>query len=109
MTRDSEEPSVPDLIVELRETLGMFSGTMSKSPKLVWEEALTAVRRLTEERRITIVVHPDDWSEALVALVAEFDGAELVVSKAIDSPGKAYVIRRDAVLVKGSEIPVDVL
>lgn len=55
-------------------------------------EALAEIRR----QRVTIVVHPDDRTEALDALVAEFDGVELVVSRVIGEPGKAFVIRPGA-------------
>lgn len=44
------EPSTHDLIVELRETLGLFAGAMPVTPKQAWDEAILRVRQLTEGR-----------------------------------------------------------
>jgi hypothetical protein len=44
------EPTTHDLIVELRETLGLFSGAMPVSPKQAWEEAIDTVAKLTQGR-----------------------------------------------------------
>lgn len=38
------DPTVHDLIVQLRDALGLFSGAMPISPKEAWEEALERVR-----------------------------------------------------------------
>ena len=40
------EPSALDLVRELREALGLFSGAMPVTPKHAWDEALTQVTRL---------------------------------------------------------------
>jgi hypothetical protein len=44
------EPTTHDLIVELRDALGLFSGAMPISPKQAWEEAIDTVTELTHGR-----------------------------------------------------------
>lgn len=44
------EPDRLDLIRELRQVLGLFSGAMSISPKQAWEEAIDEVRGLRQGR-----------------------------------------------------------
>lgn len=39
-------PTTHDLIVELREALGLFAGSMPRSPKEVWEEAIGRVKEM---------------------------------------------------------------
>lgn len=49
MTAISKAPDWPDgmeLVLQLREAAGLFSGAMPISPKQAWEEALAEVRRL---------------------------------------------------------------
>lgn len=44
------EPTTHDLVVELREALGMFAGAMPISPKQAWDEAIMETRCLRAER-----------------------------------------------------------
>lgn len=44
-------PSGHEMIVQLREALGLFAGAMPISPQRAWEEALAEVRRLREGQR----------------------------------------------------------
>lgn len=52
MDRDSETragwPTGHEMVVQLREALGLFAGAMPISPRTAWEEALAEVRRLRE-------------------------------------------------------------
>jgi hypothetical protein len=44
------DPTPVDLVHELREELGLFSGAMPITPKAAWEEALNVVRLLRSGR-----------------------------------------------------------
>lgn len=43
-----EQPTLFELVAELRRHVGLFDGAMSKTPKAAWEEALSEVRRFRE-------------------------------------------------------------
>lgn len=43
------EPNPIDLVKELRQALGMFSGAMSISPKEAWDEAIEQVKWLRNQ------------------------------------------------------------
>ena len=45
-TWHGSEPTLIDLVQELRRTVGLFSGAMTITPKQAWEEALEVVRNL---------------------------------------------------------------
>lgn len=64
MTERSEnvEPTTHDLIVELRETLGLFAGAMPISPQQAWGEAIERVRLLTTGR-CHACIGPDEGAE----------------------------------------------
>jgi hypothetical protein len=40
------EPTLIDLVQELRRAVGLFDGAMTITPKAAWEEALEVVRNL---------------------------------------------------------------
>lgn len=42
------EPTLVDLVRELRQALGLFDGAMPVTPKEAWEEALSMVHDLTQ-------------------------------------------------------------
>jgi hypothetical protein len=55
-TRGEHDPALIDLIRELRETLGMFSGAMSRSPSDVWAETLNEVQALMRAAGVACIV-----------------------------------------------------
>jgi hypothetical protein len=44
-------PTAHELVVQLREALGLFAGAMPVPPQQVWEEALAEARRLAAAQR----------------------------------------------------------
>jgi len=42
-------PTGREMVTQLREALGLFTGAMPRPPQKVWEEALAEVRRLRAE------------------------------------------------------------
>ena len=54
------QPSPIDLIRELREVLGLFSGAMPESPSEVWQETLVEVQKLMRDAgRPCVAAAPD--------------------------------------------------
>lgn len=43
-------PDPHDLVVELREAVGLFAGALPISPKAAWDEAIAVAKRAVTER-----------------------------------------------------------
>ena len=62
------DPTPVDLVHELREALGLFSGAMPITPKAAWEEALDVVRLLRTGRCHACLT---DWSKPSASVRAD--------------------------------------
>jgi hypothetical protein len=60
--RTHTEPSLIDLVQELRRTVGLFDGAMPVTPKEAWEEAIREVEKLVQGRCYRCV-EKDRWSD----------------------------------------------
>jgi hypothetical protein len=43
---ERSEPTLIDLVQELRHAVGLFDGAMTITPKQAWEEAIAEIKRL---------------------------------------------------------------
>ncbi len=65
----TEPPTLVDLVVELRETLGLFAGAMPITPKAAWDEAIGVVvsmRRSAREGTCWVCAERSLWGEQTV-------------------------------------------
>jgi len=76
-TADAVERDAVELAVQLAEKI--VAGTLDAQPERVLDVVRGALRRLTERRRVTILVHPDDLElvrAAAAAFASELGGIE---------------------------------
>lgn len=95
MTADKvrAEPTLIDLVQELRRTVGLFDGAMAITPQAAWEEALERVRLLktgacwrcmeTEERVVDWQAENAKLRQALTWVLTHDYGDSIVPSRAI--------------------------
>jgi hypothetical protein len=74
--KDEDWPDGMEMIRQLRDAVGLFSGAMPISPKQAWEDAIARVKQLAAARRV-LSARPPDY-EAAARVLANNDGIEIV-------------------------------